>query len=356
MIIIDKKDVDSFRYTIAKIVFLRINRDVKLIEDFPNSNVMLVKFDNGEKAYISLFRKPHFRNKKLVDKFNMAIYIYYQKKSYRNDNETNIQVRHFDKEFNKSINSNMEEAFYHTDKFLFKLSTKERDLFNSSLARINEESLLLYRYLSVAPVRENLYKEVDGVIYFSNPKSFNDPFDCNAYFENNLSMSELFRVLCLTPNRKSILMWSYYSQNHTGYCFEYQASDIVSELVRSNMTGLCIVGEVGYSTKRPPQKSRVSEFSFTDISFYIDVCFTKYNEWEHEHEYRYVIISKEYRGIDANGNEVINPPRINFTVPISNYYQGVNGENHIVKDSQGRVIPIKRLLKHNEIYELIDEN
>ena len=115
----------------------------------------------------------------------------------------------------------------------------------------------------------------NNCLYFSSPEKFNDPFDCNLEFdcsnisesglqerlfkladENNVKFnSELEKelqiiamakniignggdtsqinkwlagsfiksigVACLTEVPDSILMWSHYAQNHTGYCIGF---------------------------------------------------------------------------------------------------------------------------------------
>jgi hypothetical protein len=40
-------------------------------------------------------------------------------------------------------------------------------------------------------------------------------------------ISKRYRVFCLTTHVKNILMWSHYSQNHTGVCFEFSCDNSV---------------------------------------------------------------------------------------------------------------------------------
>lgn len=70
----------------------------------------------------------------------------------------------------------------------------------------------------------------DGYLSFSHPKFFNDPFNCNFLLENNSDMSEKIRVLCLTYEYDNILMWSYYSQSHKGYCFEFSHQNLINKI------------------------------------------------------------------------------------------------------------------------------
>ena len=116
-------------------------------------------------------------------------------------------------------------------------------------------------------------------VYFSNPKNFNDPWDCSPYFQAAVedaesrrkwgerldakykdlpaqlraqlearwqgnwydheellrrsidSLSgwvrqltiERWRIYCLTPHADSVLMWAHYAEKHQGICLEFDA-------------------------------------------------------------------------------------------------------------------------------------
>ena len=109
------------------------------------------------------------------------------------------------------------------------------------------------------------------VSLFSKPKtsmkkikkiySFNDPFDVNCYFANNKDMSKLFRIFCVAPSPKEILMWSYYGTEHKGYCMEYKEQDILNSIKDMERDGLCIIGNVDYKDSRAKQKSKLNAIS-----------------------------------------------------------------------------------------------
>ncbi len=123
----------------------------------------------------------------------------------------------------------------------------------------------------------------EKTIYCSNPKNFNDPWDCKPWFdlsllddvneyskvkdfitkqirlapqinpelleeviensvgdrhciENTLtslfsrvadSHAKSFRIYCLTPYCENALMWAHYADRHTGICIEYDSTDQV---------------------------------------------------------------------------------------------------------------------------------
>lgn len=55
-------------------------------------------------------------------------------------------------------------------------------------------------------------------VFFPHPSKFNDPFDPPKYH----STFENVGVFTLTPNAKSILMWSHYANSHYGLCIGFE--------------------------------------------------------------------------------------------------------------------------------------
>ena len=102
-----------------------------------------------------------------------------------------------------------------------------------------------------------------------------------------------FGVFCLTPNFEIFLMWSYYSNSHSGIAIGYDYSLLV-------MTDLFfMISPVNYVTEFPefsmyPQKGE----------FFLNHLYKKAKYWEHEQEYR--LIHKYKNGpIHALPKEVI---------------------------------------------------
>jgi hypothetical protein len=146
---------------------------------------------------------------------------------------------------------------------------------------MNITRLYHYQRFNADWIRQILF---DRKIHFSNPKDFNDPWDCRPYFRipeaddrqacercvqwfdtaarkkahrldeqehagrimqlrndrpsferiiRDLSESIVgeihrsYRVYCLSTTPDSTLMWSHYSNNHQGVCLEFSCSNIV---------------------------------------------------------------------------------------------------------------------------------
>lgn len=116
----------------------------------------------------------------------------------------------------------------------------------------------LYSYRRINDYwRENIFK---GCVHLTSASEFNDPFDCfptidfikdtgtisKAYREYSKSTKPEYReakkeidkvvrellgknqrdtlVSCFTEKKDSILMWSYYTENHKGFCIEYDTA------------------------------------------------------------------------------------------------------------------------------------
>lgn len=93
-----------------------------------------------------------------------------------------------------------------------------------------------------------------------------------------------FGIYCLTPNENNLLMWSYYSNSHKGFCIGYNTS----YLVKCGLFGMG--GQVIYDDNFPKLPLFLTENDFP----FLNILFTKWNIWNHENEYR--LIHKYSRG------------------------------------------------------------
>ncbi len=164
-------------------------------------------------------------------------------------------------------------------------------------------------------------------LYFSDPRSFNDPFDCSVdYILSDVSdeafslwhaqylnecpdkagfvkqfghtltdefkdyitplIDKMFRkttdrafekagVSCFSEVKDEILMWSHYSASHTGFCLEF---DTASE-------PLTKIFKVEYEDSFPKINS-VKAIINNDASEILKPSLTKYTSWQYEREWR----------------------------------------------------------------------
>ena len=175
---------------------------------------------------------------------------------------------------------------------------------------------------------------MDGMVTLVSPCTFNDPFDIDCEISST-NMQNLFRVLCVSPKYDDILMWSYYGNDHKGYCIEYDTRQIVNAIKAINMPGILIIGKVKYDNTRPSKKLASKNINITFIRDYIKVSMTKYKKWEHEDEYRFVLLSNSF---PVNNDY---SPQVSVGIP-QRVFAGCKNTNRVLYDNKNNAyIPIE---------------
>lgn len=185
----------------------------------------------------------------------------------------------------------------------------------------------LYKYGRVNEHSETLFSS--PTIWFSAPAQVNDPFECRPWFTfegtqdqivesltrelrkhnpeltpNNATahaaaiylegrhrdpntwerlrqdvvarLGQRIGLCCLSKINNSILMWSHYSQDHRGYCLEFEATDTTPVFGAAQ--------KVNYAADFP-----VVDFFNTQKDKQVDLIFlTKYLGWAYEEEWRII--------------------------------------------------------------------
>jgi hypothetical protein len=163
-------------------------------------------------------------------------------------------------------------------------------------------------------------------VYFSNPVDFNDPWDCQPFFDSinlddatrrekwglhlerdlaklpidaqttlrslpgqwyhhkavlrnviekmtagHIKAARQWRIYCLTPYPDSLLMWAHYGEKHQGICLEFDGK---------RQFGL------GYRVNYMDKLVLVWPDDFRNETVGKAMVLTKSKEWEYEHEYR----------------------------------------------------------------------
>jgi hypothetical protein len=158
---------------------------------------------------------------------------------------------------------------------------------------------------------------------FTNPKSFNDPFDCNfdsVYFdvsekldsrvENDIEvlrkgfpndvltndlLSQAYEktqknkkdgcaVCCFSLNQNNNLMWAHYANNHKGICLEFDYTLSLEEVidVRIDIQG-CINYDLDEKVNYCTDKIRGMR----------NIFLNKSSSWRYEEEFRLLILDEE---------------------------------------------------------------
>ena len=360
MYIVNKSNIYKFEKDICKGIFKTYYSQEYDISD--NSEIsgteLFIAYDkkNNKNVLVSLFDKPTVSDYKLIknmDFNNYDIYVFYRKNNYSDFYVKDGAEVGF---YAFTLNS----IFLNTYRFIqFNFFTNRSELGAPLLNNIKpflkkydyiENNLkivlqnigftyeLCYKYYSPQTVDSGKPINVmNGEISFSNPKFFNDPFDCDFfanYPDNNFSnISNYFKVFCTTSSPKDILMWSYYGNSHQGYCAEYMVKDVLNNLYQ-NYNGVCVVGKVAYRKERPLFNYTwlTNNNNYTILTYLMNCAFTKYEKWVHEDEFRFII----------------------FDTPHSNFYTFQTKLNDIIAGCKSANNQnVKKLTQDNKEFKLI---
>jgi hypothetical protein len=143
----------------------------------------------------------------------------------------------------------------------------------------------LYKYFSLT--KNSLDSLKNNYVYLSNPKDFNDPFDCNRnliiqkkkeikeweYVETLNDISEI-GISSFSQNGMEPLLWSHYANSYRGFCLKFK-----SDFLNKKNKELVKLKKVIYSDSPNPISINL-KFS----NFYQFIL--KLNNWSYEKEWR----------------------------------------------------------------------
>ena len=153
------------------------------------------------------------------------------------------------------------------------------------------------------------------------------------------------RVVCLSETYESMLMWSHYAQNHTGYCIEYCFDEC--DMVYKHL----------YPVKYTNDRYTVSKKDMINENtewIYKTTC-RKSDVWSYE---------KEWRIVTANFNKImpekLKYPDGKYVFDLKNnikaFYLGAkiseNNKSEIIQFARNNGIIIYQMLLSNESYAL----
>lgn len=174
----------------------------------------------------------------------------------------------------------------------FKVDSKTEVLYKSEDWKVisngvEQKSQLdsLYKYYSLNA--NNIDALENNYFYLSNPKTFNDPFDCNRNlvieqqkelndwdYVETLNDSSNIGITSFSENGMEPLLWSHYTDSYHGFCIKLK-----SDFIRQVKEGNALVKKVIYSEE--------------PASISIDLDFSKYyqfilklSDWKYEKEWR----------------------------------------------------------------------
>lgn len=234
----------------------------------------------------------------------------------------------------------------------------------------------------------------NGTIYCSRPSDFNDPWDCQPFFNTDLlddpierqkhidwaaevcrrngkmserdivnmeeqlqnrglleqkvsetttamqqEVLERYRVYCMCPDVTNTLMWAHYADKHRGICLEF---NIQNEVV-------CCALEVQYSSEFPMTR----QYS-DDLAENLLPLLAKSDVWKYENEYR--LIAQEAANATAHDTLITNNGQLRLPEgALSAIIVGCQAQYDAVQDVVHRCntrVPLLRARKTANRYKL----
>lgn len=159
---------------------------------------------------------------------------------------------------------------------------------------------IYYHYLSLKDAIDDLKKKR---IKVSKLDELNDPFELMPYkryrFGRRQAYNEVFKrmlkkwgLLCFSRSWEEQLLWAYYAEKHKGVAlgFEIPKDKIIKVKYTSNVKRT----KVGLTNKIDDEKN------------FLGLAEKKYQEWEHEKEYR-ILINLEEDDLKKDGKHYYMP-------------------------------------------------
>lgn len=218
-----------------------------------------------------------------------------------------------------------------------------RDKFNLSLLgdfvwsrHLSNDGNKLYKYY---PLNVNTIDSlINGYFYFPDKTQLNDPIEMpemNSVGHGALVSSQ-YRICSFSKNSNSMLMWSHYTQEHTGIMVEYEFNDGLPQGVG--------VGEVTYVNDAKRNKE-------LDNYIFNQFLLTKNSEWAYEQEVR--LISYDMNKVFFGSYEYPKPDRTKVNAKIVSITLGYKFPSSKIDLIERIVSSLNATRKKNESVVLI---
>lgn len=171
--------------------------------------------------------------------------------------------------------------------------------------------------------------------------SFDAYKKCQVLFEDELEKIELMKDRCaafsLSEEKDNILLWSYYANNHRGYCVEYDASEIFDQFMMNVLPVRYQYDMVRLFSMNP----RVPEAQW-QLAYLIFT--TKAECWKHEKEWR---IIKTVHEKESHYLEFPRPTAVYLGCAVEMDFQ-----KDIIATCSNQKVPVFQMKKSRNQYKL----
>ena len=188
-------------------------------------------------------------------------------------------------------------------------------------------SLFKYRAFNKSSIELMVNRE----LWFADPNTLNDPFECQMYYDRALEVvwskhdvpeskrqsisNRLAKILSevgicsFSRTRKNQLMWSHYSDEHKGFCIGFSQSKLkqtsenfgsIDVTYQADLPYKIIIERIKYFENLYPQRYKVKSIASDLLD---SVIGTKYTNWKYEKETR--LIRPKYGALKFSPKAVV---------------------------------------------------
>jgi len=171
----------------------------------------------------------------------------------------------------------------------FNDQTGHWDTYHNDLL-LGKSAKKLYKYYPLNI--NNIDALLNHYFYLSNPKDFNDPFDCNINLVENVDDLDKLQVVSRNTYKNigicsfsetldSHLMWAHYTNNYNGFVLGFDGENIEIKSKKEQVSRLTLT-RVIYPLE---PKTIKKEFPFAEHYIFT----TKLKHWHYEKEWRLIV-------------------------------------------------------------------
>ncbi len=270
-----------------------------------------------------------------------------------------IEWMSYPKDFNDPFDSSFKVSFRQLrneiyrvrwmPKILKKLAAEGIDFSESEIEQIKgaENSIsMLAKFVAMRdPSTAEKADEFAEVI----DKAIADEFD-HMGDEFRSLFREGYLVTCFSEQHKSIVMWSHYAGNHTGYCIEYDFKSLGPDHPRTRMLYPVIYNKEFFDATEYYRASLLGDTQNFNNIFGIYVTISKSPEWCYEREWRMIFPIGPNAGDEYRALQMPKPKRIYLGARMKD-----EDRDKILKIAQEKEIPVHQIVLSKEEFALLDE-
>ncbi|MDE6950497.1 MAG: DUF2971 domain-containing protein, partial [Lachnospiraceae bacterium] len=241
----------------------------------------------------------------------------------------------------------LEDALLKTDEYLQLLFEGKMDEAKNVRLSTIPDKLIKFIWLDGSKTDDKKFLSLErNEIWFAQKDFLNDPYEYKGMLLDRQKMSEAgypadiidyyqtifdfsdYGITCLSSNNIDYLpMWAYYTNNHKGFCVEYEVikKDCIHEVLyepeRIKVASLILQSREAIKKAINLGQREQADFYLT---LFLQNLFIKAKSWEHEKEYRIVY--------PLNNNVGMNVPVNKLGMRTSRIVAGINcSENDVIR-------------------------